>query len=178
MAELSLNQLQLRLSDDEGWRIEIKELEELTEYASKRCFDPTRTKCIMPQMGSGPETDSSEGGSGFLTQNEYKQILEKAEKLNIRIVPEIVAPGHSGAAIHAMKLRNQTEYLLTDPDQDSDDSTSVQGYYDNTINPCIESSFNFLSTVVGEIANMHKEYMNHHNYFHLGYESYRMTHTV
>ena len=63
-------------------------------------------------MGSGPETDSSQGGSGFLSQDQYRKILKKGYELNIRIVPEIVAPGHSGAAIHAMKLRNDTDFLL------------------------------------------------------------------
>ena len=53
MAELELNQLHLRLTDDEGWRLEIEGVPELTQVGANRCFDPQETECLMPQYGSG-----------------------------------------------------------------------------------------------------------------------------
>ena len=90
----------LRLHDDEGWRIEIKQLPELTDIGSNRCFDPIGDKCIWPQFGSGPERNDG-AGSGFVSQEEYVEILEYAYDLGIRVVPEIVAPSHAAAAVQA-----------------------------------------------------------------------------
>ena len=88
----------VRLHDDEGWRIEIKQLPELTNIGSNRCFDPIGDKCIWPQFGSGPEPNDG-AGSGFVSQDQYIEILEYASELGIRVVPEIVAPSHAGAAV-------------------------------------------------------------------------------
>ena len=61
----------------------------------------------------GPEKDTGTG-SGYITADEYRQLLDRAAQLKIRIVPEIVAPGHSAAAIAAVKNR----YDIMDPDQE------------------------------------------------------------
>ena len=164
-----MNQLHLRLTDDEGWRIAIDGLDELTRIGGSRCFDPTEKECIMPQHGSGPEKDDG-NGTGHLTQKDYVDILKKGKELGIKIVPEIVAPSHSAAAITAMK--GNSEYALTDPDQ-SDESQSVQGFYDNTLNPCMPDTYKFLEKVVGSIADMHKDYMDIHNHFHIGLVLYK-----
>ena len=85
-------------------------------------------RCIMPQFGSGPDEDGQGNpGSGYLTQAQYRDILKHAEGLGIRIVPEIVAPSHSAAAIQAMRVRNNDTTLLTDPEQPADESQSIQG---------------------------------------------------
>ena len=140
----------------------------MTDIGANRCFDPTGKKCIMPQHGSGPETKDG-AGSGYLTAKDYKDILELGKDLGIRIVPEIVAPSHSAAAITAMK--NRDDYTLTDPDQ-IDNSQSVQGFYDNTLNPCMDKTYEFLETVVSAFAKMHENYMDIHNHFHIGYVTY------
>ena len=111
---------------------------------------------------SGPEKDSGTG-SGYITSEEYRQLLERAAQLKIRVVPEIVAPGHSGAAIAAVKHR----YDIVDPDQEGD-SSSVQHFYDDTLNPCMEGSYEFLTDVVAAFADMHADYMHIHNHFHIG----------
>ena len=46
MGELNMNQLHLRISDDEGWRIQILELPELTNIGANRCFDPNVSFCL------------------------------------------------------------------------------------------------------------------------------------
>ena len=84
MAELELNQFHLRLTDDEGWRIEIEGIPQLTQIGASRCFDPSETECLMPYFGSGPEKDSG-SGSGFITKDQYVQLLKRGDELNIRI---------------------------------------------------------------------------------------------
>ena len=74
-----INYLHLHLSDDQGWRIEIKSWPNLTEYGSKT------------QVGGG------EGG--FFTQKQYKDIVKYAAERNVTIVPEIDMPGHTNAAL-------------------------------------------------------------------------------
>lgn len=53
MAAYKMNKLHLHLTDDEGWRIEIPGLPELTDIGSQRCFDLSETECVLPQLGSG-----------------------------------------------------------------------------------------------------------------------------
>ena len=75
MSELSMNQLHLRLTDDEGWRIAIDGLDELTTIGGSRCFDPTEKECIMPQHGSGPEKSDGYGSGPELSILQYSKIL-------------------------------------------------------------------------------------------------------
>eukprot|EP00986_Skeletonema_menzelii_P017483 scaffold19691_cov224-Skeletonema_menzelii.AAC.1 len=55
MALYKLNNLHFGLSNDEGWRLEIPGLEELTTVGSRRCFDVSEMTCILTQLGSGPD---------------------------------------------------------------------------------------------------------------------------
>merc|ERR1711957_858251 len=52
MQSLNMNQLHMKMSDDEGWRLQIDGLPELTDFGSNRCHDPTGKFCLMPQLGS------------------------------------------------------------------------------------------------------------------------------
>ncbi|VEB41657.1 Chitobiase precursor [Chromobacterium violaceum] len=56
MAAYKLNKLHLHLSDDEGWRLQIPGLPELTEVGARRCHDLSETQCLVPQLGSGRPT--------------------------------------------------------------------------------------------------------------------------
>ncbi|MFA0697907.1 family 20 glycosylhydrolase, partial [Vibrio sp. 10N.222.49.C9] len=53
LAAYKMNKLHLHLTDDEGWRLEIPGLPELTEIGAKRCFDLDEKSCLLPQLGSG-----------------------------------------------------------------------------------------------------------------------------
>ncbi len=79
MARYKLNIFHLHLSDDQGWRIEIKAYPKLTSY--------------------GATTQVGGGGGGFLTQAEYSAIVAYAAARYITIVPEIDMPGHTNAAL-------------------------------------------------------------------------------
>ena len=74
-----MNVLHLHLSDDQGWRIEIKSWPKLTTIGGK--------------------TEVGGGEGGFYTQEEYKDIVKYAEERNITIIPEIDMPGHTNAAL-------------------------------------------------------------------------------
>ena len=93
MALLKMNVFHWHLTDDQGWRIEIKEYPLLTQVASKR---------KSTQVGSwGSPVQSAEEHSGFYNQEEIKEIVQYAKDRHITIVPEIEMPGHSSAAIAA-----------------------------------------------------------------------------
>ncbi|CAG5129713.1 unnamed protein product [Candidula unifasciata] len=155
MSSYKLNRLHLHLSDDEGWRINIPQLPELTTLGSQRCYDPTETKCLMPQLGSGPN-QAGPPGSGFLTSADYIEILRLANAHHVTVIPEIEMPGHGRAAILSMKLRNSTQgsggvsTVLAEAN-DPSEYTSPQMYSDNAINPCLESTYNFVNIIMTEV---------------------------
>jgi len=165
MAAVKLNKFHFHLSDDEGWRIEIPGLPELTEVGAKRCHDLTEQSCLLPQLGSGPFAEAS--GNGYLTRSDYIDILRYAKARAIEVIPEIDMPAHARAAVISMEARynrlmkegktaEANEYRLVDP-TDTSNTTSVQ-FYDRTsyLNPCLDSSVRFTDKVMGEIQAMHQ----------------------
>ncbi|MCL1051252.1 carbohydate-binding domain-containing protein [Shewanella abyssi] len=164
MAAYKLNKLHLHMADDEGWRLEIEGLPELTDIGSKRCHDLNEDNCLLPQLGSGPFSDVKV--NGYYSKADYIELLQYAAARQIQVIPSMDMPGHSRAAIKSMEARYRKlvkagltaeaqQYLLSD----SDDKTvysSVQYYDDNTLNVCMESTFDFINKVIDEIANLHK----------------------
>ena len=160
-----INYLDFRLTDDEGWRLEIPGLEELVEVGSKRAYTKDEFENLIPMYGSGPDTNSS--GSGYLSRSDYVDILKYASERNISVIPQISVPSHMRSAIVSMNARyqkymemgNQVEaekYLLIDPD-DKSEYYSAQGFTDNIMNICRESSFTFYEKVIDEIYLMYKD---------------------
>lgn len=165
MAAYKLNKLTLQLSDDEGWRIEIPGLPELTDIGSKRCHDLNEDTCILPQLGSGPTGTGA--ANGYLSGADYREIVNAAADRHIEIIPFFDMPGHARAAIKSMEARyrrlkaegNQAaaeEYLLSDP-EDTSVYKSIQYYTDNTINACMPSSYRFVEKLADEMIAYHKE---------------------
>ena len=165
MSAYKLNRLHIHLSDDEGWRIEIPGLPELTEVGGRRCFDPSETHCLLPQLASGPENQS---GGGYLTRDEFVKLLRYAADHFVETIPEIDMPGHARAAVMSMEARYRrlhaegreseaTQYRLLDP-QDATNVTTVQ-FYDrhSHINPCVPGTLNFTGKVIHEIASMYAD---------------------
>ena len=160
-----INYLDFRLTDDEGWRLEIPGLEELVEVGSKRAYTKDEFENLIPMYGSGPDTNST--GSGYLSRSDYVDILKYARERNISVIPQISVPSHMRSAIVSMNARyqkymemgNQVEaekYLLIDPD-DKSEYYSAQGFTDNIMNICRESSFTFYEKVIDEIYLMYKD---------------------
>lgn len=164
MAAYKLNRLHLHLADDEGWRVEIAGLPELTTIGSRRCHDLTERTCLLPQLGAGP--DSSTPVNGFYSRADYIEIVRAAQARHIQVIPSFDMPGHSRAAIKAMEARaarlraegkpeaEASRYLLSEAASKSVYS-SIQHYDDNTINVCLDSAYAFLGKVVDEMAALH-----------------------
>lgn len=137
MALYKMNRLHLHLTDDQGWRIEIKSKPKLTEVASK---------------------GSVEGGrSGFLTQEEYKELQDYALARNIIVVPEIDMPGHIYSALLAYPELNCPENANIDPKKALPPDLFT-GHDVGWSRFCLENpaTYNFVSEVVGELAGITK----------------------
>jgi len=164
MGRYKLNRLHLHLGDDEGWRLAIDGLPELTDIGSKRCHDLKEDTCLLPQLGSGPFADAPV--NGYLTRADYIDILKAAQANHIEVIPSFDMPGHSRAAVRSMEARYRhltaagqpeaaNQYRLQDP-QDTTVYSSIQSYSDNTLNICIPTTYAFIDKVIDTIAEYHK----------------------
>ncbi len=164
MAALKLNKLHLHMGDDEGWRLQIDGLPELTEVGAHRCHDPAETRCLMPFLGADP--NGALPASGHLTRADYIEILKAAKARQIEVIPSLDMPGHSRAAILSMKARARrliaegkpeeaARYRLDEP-EDKTVYSSVQHYNDNTLNVCLSSTYAFIGAVIDSIKAMHQ----------------------
>ncbi len=209
MAHLKLNKFHLHAGDDEGWRIEIPGLPELTDYGARRGFDLAEGDMLHVGLGSGSDLAADDGitgkaaspaaanggvqpvyqgfenatlnfvgsGSGFYTAQDFEEILAYATERHISVIPEFDMPGHARAAVKAMERRYRT-YSASDPDKasefrlidpaDTSEHTSVQGYTDNVVNPCLDSTYAFLELVVSEIAARYDAAGAPLEYIHMG----------
>jgi hexosaminidase len=91
MAEHKLNTLQLHLTDNEGWRIEIKRYPKLTGVSAWRTTDPF--------VGTKYPADKPYGG--FFTHDDVREIVAYAKARYVNVVPEIEMPAHAGGALAA-----------------------------------------------------------------------------
>ena len=164
MSAYKMNKFHLHLTDDEGWRLAIPGLPELTDIGAKRCHDLEENTCLLPQLGSGPTSDNR--GTGYLTKADYIELVQYAQARNIEVIPEIDMPAHARAGVVAMEARynkykdsdieKATEYRLADPD-DKSVYTTIQFYNDGILNPCMDSTYNFIGKVIAEVQAMHQE---------------------
>jgi len=167
MAAYKLNTFHFHLTDDEGWRIAIDGLPELTRVGGRRGHTRHEHNHLVPSHGSGPNpSPDASPGSGWYSRADYLEILRYAKARHITVMPEIDVPGHARAAIQAMKARGRrlraagdtaaaSRFRLHDP---NDESTyeSIQGWDDNVINVCQPSTYRFLTTVVDELQALHE----------------------
>ncbi len=137
MAINKLNIFHMHLTDDDGWRVEIKKYPKLTEIGGWRGTD-----CVLPNTRKG-ETFKRYGG--FLSQDDIREIVAYAAKLHINVMPEIDLPGHCLAVC--------TAYPETLPSK-MPDSVSVQGHKANAISPAKESNYEMVADIIGEIAEI------------------------
>ncbi len=177
MGLYKLNRLHLHLTDDEGWRLEIPGLPELTEVGARRGADFDNGSMLPPAYGSGGDPNT-EPGSGFFSREAYIDLLKYAKKNQILVVPEINGPGHARAAIKAMEARYQKymsdgkesearEYLLHDIN-DRSKYSSAQVYNDNVMCVCQPYTYTFLEKVLIELVAMHQEADHPLEILHMG----------
>jgi hexosaminidase len=165
MARYKLNTFHFHLTDDEGWRLEIAGLPELTGIGAVRGHSAKAGVRLQPAYGSGANPDNTTG-TGYYTRADYIEILRYAAARHIDVIPEIEMPGHARAAVQAMEARyhrlkaagkhDAAKYLLNDF-EDKSVYSSPQHYNDHVINPGLESSFTFIEHVVGQVAALHRE---------------------
>ncbi len=160
MASLKLNYLHLHLTDDQGWRIEIKSWPKLTEI--------------------GGSTEVGGGKGGFYTQEEYKELVSYAATRFITIVPEVDMPGHTNSVLASYAELNPGVNLpigqgldslnkkpldyqlpLTAP-QASQMYTGIEVGW-STFAPQLEITYAFVDSVVREISMLTPG-----PYFHIG----------
>lgn len=100
MAMLKLNKLHLHLTDDNGWRIEIKRYPLLTEIGSRRVERPGAPFFARRNARQGEPTVEK----GFYTQDDIREIVSYAMARHIEVIPEIEMPAHSNAALASYPL--------------------------------------------------------------------------
>ncbi|TDB61782.1 family 20 glycosylhydrolase [Arundinibacter roseus] len=169
MAFYKLNHFLFYTTEDEGWRVEIDGLPELTEVGAQRQHTSGMdAPALHPAYGSGPKAyQKGTHGSGFYTKADFVEILKYATERHIKVIPEVNLPAHARAAIKAMEARyvrlmsegkekEANEYRLVDPD-DRSVYVSAQGYKDNVVSVARESTYRFYEKVVDELAKMYKQ---------------------
>ncbi|MBH2005166.1 MAG: carbohydate-binding domain-containing protein [Sphingobacteriia bacterium] len=166
MAMYKMNVLHFHFSDDEGWRIEIPSLPELTGVGAVRGHTQDSKTRLPVSYGSGP-IPGVHPGSGYYSRSDFMEVLRYATERHIQVIPEIESPGHSRAAIKAMNARYEQliskgkkaeaeEYLLCDPD-DKSVYISAQQWTDNVICVARPSAYRFMAKVIDELLLMYKE---------------------
>ncbi|MGI6321138.1 MAG: family 20 glycosylhydrolase [Bacteroidales bacterium] len=168
MAFYKLNYFLIHLTEDEGWRLEIEGLPELTEVGSVRAHTQKSKSALHPSYGSGAKKFAPNTyGHGYYTKSEFIEILQYAQKRHITVIPGVNFPGHSRAAIKSMEARYEkymqlgdeakaNEFRLIDP-QDTSVYLSAQWYTDNVVNVASESTYRFYEKVVDEIIAIYDE---------------------
>ncbi|XP_022798200.1 uncharacterized protein LOC111336384 [Stylophora pistillata] len=165
MAMYKMNKFHFHLSDNEGWRLEIPGIQELTLVGGKRCYDEKERTCILSQFGSGPDTTTS--GTGHYSTEDYGEILRHATQLHIQVIPEFDFPGHSHAAIKSMlsrhdrllqegKEKEARMYLLNDF-RDESRYLSVQAFTDETASVCLNSTYDLMEYVLRMLVSLHSD---------------------
>jgi len=124
ISHYKMNRLHLHLTDDQGWRIEIKSWPKLTEI--------------------GAQTQVNGNGSGFYTQEQYQEIVEYGRSRYVMIIPEIDTPGHTNAA-----LASYPELNFSEEAPKLYEGTEV-GFSTLSIN--MEVTYRFLDDVIRELV--------------------------
>ena len=162
MARYGLNTLHFHLGDDEGWRVEIPSLPELTAVGSRRGYTETDAVPFLKGIyrGNGDPTDLSTTANGFFSQDEFIDILRYADALGIAVIPEFDTPGHSRAAIRAMEHRYHTtgdSSLRLIHDGDTSVYSTAQFFGDNIMNPALEGPYRFWTIVFDDLIATYRK---------------------
>ncbi|MBI1343661.1 MAG: family 20 glycosylhydrolase [Terrimonas sp.] len=155
MVKYKLNLLHLHLTDDEGWRIEIKSLPRLTTVGAWRV---NKTGTFGNFSKPGPNEPKDYGG--FYTQEDIRELVQYAQDRFVNILPEVDVPGHSLAAIAAYPELSCTpgadKYQVRSGEKIMEwpPSGHFYGLLDNTLCPANEKVYDFLDKVFTEVAQL------------------------
>ncbi|TPG71873.1 family 20 glycosylhydrolase [Hymenobacter nivis] len=149
LALYKFNKLHLHLTDDQGWRIEIKKYPELTAQGAWRTFNKQDSSCIKkskdnPDFALDPQHLRQRNGrteyGGFYTQAQLKDVIAYAAARHIEIIPEVDMPGHMMAALKAY------------PDLSCTGSATWGKEFSVPLCPCNEGTYTFAENVLSEVA--------------------------
>ncbi len=151
LARYKYNVFHWHLTDDNGWRIEIKSLPKLTQVGAWRVER-------AGHFGDRPDPKEGEPATygGFYTHEDIKEIVKYAQDRNISIVPEIDVPGHSLAVLAAYpELSCKKEKAYVNPGTPFSEwygNGTFKMLVENTLNPSDEKVYEFLDKVFTEVA--------------------------
>lgn len=148
MAAYKMNRFHWHLTEDQGWRIEIKKYPKLTEIGAWRDSKVCAWGDVKP--------DGIRYG-GFYTREDIKEVVEYAKERFIEIVPEVDIPGHSQAAV-----ASYPEFLACDP-ENKHEVWLWQGVSGDVINVANPQAVQFAKDVIDELTDMFP-----FGYIHLG----------
>ena len=154
ISRYKFNTFHWHLTDDNGWRVEIKSLPKLTSVGAWRVHRAGHFgERAQPKPGE-PATDG-----GFYTQEDIKEVILYARDRHITIVPEIDVPGHSMAAIASYPELSCSKDTSTRVNPGSSFSEwyndgTFKMRIDNTLNPSDEKVYEFLDKVFTELAQL------------------------
>ena len=150
MAAYKLNTFHWHLTDDQGWRIEIKKYPRLTEIGSQRA-----QTVIGNYHDRTPQQFDNTPYGGYYTQDQIRDVIKYAADRYITIIPEIEMPGHSSAALAAYPE------LSCDPSYPYKVS-ETWGVFHDTYCPS-DKTFDFLQDVLTEVMDLFPS-----KYIHIG----------
>jgi hexosaminidase len=155
MVRYKFNLLHLHLTDDEGWRIEIKSLPNLTKVGA---WNVKKVGYFGTFPKPGPNEPRDYGG--FYTQDDIRELVQYAKDRFVNILPEIDVPGHSLATVVAYPELSCTpgveKYSVRSGEEIMDWSRGAPpiALVDNTLCPANEKVYQFLDKVVTEVAQL------------------------
>lgn len=148
MAAYKMNRFHWHLTDDQGWRVEIKKYPRLTTYGAWR---------NTVTLSWGNTLPDGERYGGYYTQDDVREIVAYARERFIEIVPEVDIPGHSQAAVAVYP-----EFLTCDPEKPHEVWLS-QGVSTDVINVANPKAVQFAKDVIDELITLFP-----YQYMHLG----------
>ena len=144
-----MNTFHWHLTEDQGWRIEIKKYPKLTEIGA------FRKETVVGHAHSKPEVYDGKPYGGFYTQDEIKDVIAYAKTKFVTIIPEIEMPGHAMGAIASYpELSCKGGHI---------DVARTWGVFDNVFCAGKEETFKFLEDVISEVADLFPS-----EYIHVG----------
>jgi hexosaminidase len=154
MVAYKYNVLHWHLTDDEGWRVEIKSLPNLTKKGAWNVKKEGHFTSFSKPLPDEPRTYG-----GFYTQEDIKEIVKYGQERFVNIMPEIDVPGHSMAAVASYPELSCTpeavNYQVISGEPFIDWSHGhPEALQDNTLCPANEKVFTFLDKVMGEVSQL------------------------
>jgi len=160
LAYYKFNKFHIHLTDDQGWRLEIKQYPKLTSEGAWRTLNNKHDSICIERSKDNPnfeidprfihEKDGKKVYGGYYTQEEIKELIRYAQQRHVEIIPEVDMPGHMMAAIRAYP------FLV-------DGEAGWGELFSTPICPCAEEVYTFTKNILSEIIDLFPS-----KYIHIG----------